>query len=142
MVSSASNFEGTPLLTECMSILLAEEVQKRLPNLCGSPTTLPLTVSQAHIVCIECSPSAGVEISDEKFLGHGALRLSRVARPVAVIEIIVSQWWRKFQTSPCAVSHSGIEGVAHHKLGSVTLAGGGILGVTSKSGFVCNCRAF
>src|SRR5215470_1984896 len=105
VVSSASNFEGTPLLTECMPILLAEEVQKRLPNLCGSPTTLLLTVCQAHIVRVECSFGAGVEISDESFLGHGALRLSRVARPVVVIEIIVSQWSRKFQTSPCAVSH-------------------------------------
>ena len=77
-VSSASNFECTQLLTECMPILLAEEVQKRLPNLCGSPTIILLTVGQAHIVRVECSFGVGVEISDEIFLSHEALELSRV----------------------------------------------------------------
>jgi alanine dehydrogenase len=61
-----------------MPILLAEEVQKRLPNLCGSPTAILLIVGQAHTVRVECSFGAGAEISDEMFLGQGALGLSRL----------------------------------------------------------------
>jgi hypothetical protein len=71
-------------------ILLAEEVQKGLPNLCSRPVTLLLAVGQAHVVHVECSFGAGVEISDERFFESEGLGLSRVVKPAAVIERIVS----------------------------------------------------
>ena len=121
-----------------MLILLAEEVQKRLPNLCGSPPTLVLTVGQAHIVCVECSFGVGVEISDERFLGQGVSRLFQIVKPVVVIEKIVSPLCRKFQTSPRAVTHKEIGEVPHHKPGSGTL----VLEEFWVPPRNCNCRAF
>jgi len=121
-VSSVSRIERTPLLTECMPIFLAEEVQKRLPNLWGGPIIFLLTVVQGHIVGVECSFVAGVEISDKEFPGYGVLEFPWIVRPTAVVKVIVSRWRRKFQQiSLCRVSHNGTGEVAHHTLVSGTL---------------------